>query len=386
MHILHIIATIDPAAGGPSESVRVMLDYAPPGYTNEVVTQDDPQAAYIHTCPHKIHALGPRTSTFGRSRKLLQWLHQNWHRFDGVMLHGLWVYEGIATRKAFAGRRPYVIVSHGMLAPHFKKPFPLKRTKMWAYWLLAEYWNLRGAYRILFTTQAESRLAEQTFWLHKWNSAVIPFGANRPTEDGPALQSAFYWKFPHMRDRRFMLFLGRIHRKKGCDLLIQSFIKLAASDPELHLMMAGPDQQGWSADLKHQVANAGLTDRVHWPGMLQDDVKWGAFFASEVFILPSHHENFGIAVVEAMSCGLPALLSDKVNIAPDIAAAKAAYMELDTQEGTDNLIRRWIETPIAERGAMSIRAQELFDEKYDMRKNSASIFRLFDEKPSPGSN
>jgi glycosyltransferase involved in cell wall biosynthesis len=113
--------------------------------------------------------------------------------------------------------------------------------------------------------------------------------------------------------------------------------------------------------------------------MLRDDVKWGAFFASEVFILPSHQENFGIAVAEAMSCGLPVLLSDKVNIAPDIAAARAAYIELDTQEGTDNLVRRWIETPSAERGAMSIRAMELFDEKYDMRKSSAAIFHLFDE-------
>jgi len=379
MHILHIIATIDPEAGGPSESVRVMLDYGPPGYTSEVVTQDDPDAAFIQDFPYPIHALGPQKSTFGYSPKLLRWLNDHWHRFDGVILNGLWVYEGIATRKAFTGRRPYVVFSHGMLDPYFKKAFPLKHAKKWIYWLLAEYWNLRGAYRMLFTTDAEAKLAEQTFWLHKWNGVVIPFGANRPPTDGPALQSAFYWKFPGMRDRRFMLFLGRIHRKKGCDLLINSFLKHAASDPELHLMMAGPDQQGWSADLKQRVANAGLTDRVHWPGMLRDEVKWGAFCAAEVFILPSHQENFGIAVAEAMSCGLPVLLSDKVNIAPDIAAARAAYMELDTQQGTDNLVRRWIETPTAERGAMSIRAMELFDEKYDMRKSSAAIFHLFEE-------
>ena len=385
MHILHVIATINPEAGGPSESVRMMLDHAPQGYTSEVVTQDDPEAPFLHGLPYPIHALGPKKSTFGRNRKLLRWMHENWHRFDGVFLNGLWVYEGIATRKAFAGRRPYVVLSHGSLDPTFKNAYPLKYATRSAYWLFAKYWNLRSAHRVLFTTQTEAKLAEQTFWLHKWNGAVIPFGANRPPQDGPALQSAFYWKFPQMRDRRFMLFLGRIHRKKGCDLLIQSFIKLAASDPELHLMMAGPDQQGWSAELQQKVATAGLSDRVHWPGILQDDVKWGAFFASEVFILPSHHENFGVSVAEAMSCGLPALLSDKVNIAPDIAAAKAAYVEHNTQEGTDNLIRRWIETPTAERGAMSIRAQELFDEKYDMRKNSESIFRLFDEKPSQGS-
>jgi len=382
MHILHVVATINPEAGGSSEALRMVLDHAPLGCTSEVVTQDDPDAPSLQGFPCPIHALGPKKSAFRRNRKLLRWLHENWHRFDGVLLHGLWTYEGIATRKVFAGRRPYVVFPHGTLDPSFNNASPPTRAKRSIYWLLAEYWNLRGAHRVLFTTHAEATLAEQTFRLRKWNSAVIPFGANRPPEDGPALQSAFYWKLPQMRDRRFMLFLGQIHRTKGCDLLIQSFIKLAASDPELHLMVAGPDPQGWSAELKQKVANAGLRDRVHWPGMLHNDVKWGAFYASEVFILPSHQENFGRDVVEAMSCGLPALLSEKVNIAPDIAAAGAAYMELDTQQGTDNLMRRWIETPTAERGAMSIRAQELFAERYDMRKNSASIFHLFDELAS----
>ena len=379
MHILHIIATIDPEAGGPSESVRVMLDYAPPGYTSEVVTQDDPGAAFVQRFPYPIHALGPQTSTFGYSPKLLKWLRENRDRFDGVLLNGLWVYEGIATRKAFRGHKPYLVFSHGMLDPYFKKAFPLKHAKKWVYWLLAEYWNLRGAYRMLFTTQAEAELAEQTFWLHKWNGVVIPFGANRPPRDGPELESAFYGQFPELRDRTLMLFLGRIHRKKGCDMLIRSFLRYAAMDPSLHLMLAGPDQQGWSAELQLLVAAAGLSDRVHWPGMLKGDVKWGAFFAADVFLLPSHQENFGIAVAEAMSCGCPVLLSDKVNIAPEIALAGAGLMESDTQEGTDNLVRRWIETSPADRAAMRVRAREMFDEKYDMRKSSAAIFHLFDE-------
>ena len=140
-----------------------------------------------------------------------------------------------------------------------------------------------------------------------------------------------------------MLFLGRIHRKKGCDLLIDSFIKLASLDPGLHLVMAGPDQQNWSADLQAQVAAAGLTPRVHWPGMLHGDVKWGALCAAECFILPSHQENFGIAVAEALACSRPVLLADKVNIAPEIAADGAGLMQPDTPEGTDTLLRTWID-------------------------------------------
>jgi glycosyltransferase involved in cell wall biosynthesis len=378
MHILHIIATMDPAAGGPSESVRTMLDYAPAGYTSEVVTQDDPDAAFIRNFPYPIHALGPQTSTYGYSPKLLAWLKANRDRFDGAMLNGLWVYEGVATRKVFGGRKPYLVFSHGMLDPYFKKAFPLKHVKKWVYWLLAEYWVLRGAYRMLFTTQAEARLAEQTFWLHQWNGVVIPFGADRPPKEGETLRAAFHGVYPAMRGRRFMLFLGRIHRKKGCDMLIHAFVKYAALDSDLHLVMAGPDQQGWSAELQAIVAQSGLTERVHWPGMLKGDVKWGAFFASEVFVLPSHQENFGIAVAEAMSCGRAVLLADKVNIAPDIANDGAGLMEPDTQEGTDNLVRRWLELPPAQREALGARALEVFDQRYDMRKSAATIFQLFD--------
>jgi glycosyltransferase involved in cell wall biosynthesis len=386
MHILHVIATIDPKAGGPSESVRVMLDYAPEGYTSEVVTQDDPDAPFIKDFPYPIHALGSRTSVYGYDPKLLAWLKANRDRFDGAIVNGLWGYISYATWKAFGGHKPYLVFSHGMLDPYFKKAFPLKHAKKWAYWVLAEFWVLRGAYRMLFTTDAEARLAEQTFWLHSWKGALVPFGANRPPKDGEVLREAFYADYPELRGRRFILFLGRIHRKKGCDMLVDAFVKYAASDPELHLVMAGPDQQGWAADLKAIVAKAGLTGRVHWPGMLNGDVKWGSFYASEVFILPSHQENFGIAVAEAMSCGRAVLLADKVNIAPEIAADGAGLMVSNTQQGTDDLVRDWIEMPVAQREAMGRRALEVFYARYDMRTGAAAIFHLFDDfRPKAGS-
>ena len=132
---------------------------------------------------------------------------------------------------------------------------------------------------------------------------------------------------------------------------------------------------------RRNVAQAGLSERVHWPGMLNGDVKWGSFFASEVFILPSHQENFGMAVAEAMACGRAVLLADKVNIAPEIAADGAGLMELDTQDGTDNLVRRWIEMPHPERQAMEQRAVETFDRRYDMEKNAATINRVFETVP-----
>ncbi len=378
MRILQVIGTMDPKSGGPSESVRALLRFRPEGYECEVVCLDDPEAAFLKELPCPVHALGTPVSGLGYNKLLAGWLRANRDRFDGAMVNGLWQYCGFATWRALRGRKPYVVFSHGMLDPYFKRAFPLKHLKKWVYWLLAEYWVLRGAYRVLFTTTEEARLAEQSFWLHRWQGMVVPFGANRPPKDGDTLRKAFYEAYPELRGRRFILYLGRIHRKKGCDLLIQAFIKYAASDPELHLVMAGPDQQGWSDGLKAIVAEAGLSERVHWPGMLNGDVKWGAFFASEVFILPSHQENFGIAVAEAMACGRAVLLADKVNIAAEIAGDGAGLMELDTQDGTDNLVRKWIEMPPDRKAAMGRQALATFNARYDMRKNAETINRVFE--------
>ena len=384
MRILHIIGTLSPEAGGPTESVRVLLSYGPIGYTGEVVTLDDPAAPFLKDVGFPVHALGPTSTKYGFNSKLLPWLLANRDRFDGVVVNGLWQYCGFAAWRALAGNTPYVVFTHGMLDPYFKHAFPLKHLKKWLYWVPAEYRILRDAYRVLFTCTAEKRLAEQSFWLHRWNPYVVPYGASGPPNKNPdELKEAFYAKCPQVRGKRFLLFLGRIHRKKGCDLLIDAFGKIAHEDPDLELVMAGPDQQQWSANLKDMASKAGVGDRVHWPGMLIGDAKWGAFYASEAFILPSHQENFGIAVAEALGCGRSVLLADKVNIAEDIAEDGAGMMELDTAQGTLNLFKRWIAMSPAERATMGDRALVCFHRRYDMRENAKAIIRLFEAATTP---
>ena len=378
MRILHIIQTLNPEAGGPTESVRVLLSYGPIGYTGEVVTLDGPDAPYLANVGFPVHALGPVRTVYGFNFKLLPWLKANRHRFDGFVVNGLWQYCGLCALLALAGKKPYVVFSHGMLDPYFKRAFPLKHIKKWCYWIPVEYWVLRNAFRVLFTSRAEKTLAEQTFWLHDWHPHVVPYGASGPVGDPEHLKRAFFARCPAVVNRRFLLFLGRIHRKKGCDMLIEAFGRLANLDPELELVMAGPDQQHWRARLELECIRHGISHRVHWPGMLKGDSKWGAFYAAEAFILPSHQENFGIAVAESLACSTPVLLADKVNIADDIAADGCGFVELDTIEGTVSLIERWIATSPEEREAMSIRARETFVLRYDMQENAKAIIRLFE--------
>ena len=378
MRILHIIQTLNPEAGGPTESVRVLLSYGPIGYTGEVVTLDDPAAPYLASVGFPVHALGPVRTIYGFNRKLLPWLKANRHRFDGFVVNGLWQYCGLCALLALAGKKPYVVFSHGMLDPYFKHAFPLKHLKKWLYWIPVEYWVLRRAFRVLFTSKAEKRLAEQSFWLHNWTPHVVPYGASGPPPDPESLKRAFFARCPGAVNQRFLLFLGRIHRKKGCDMLIDAFARVAALDPDLHLVMAGPDQQHWRTRLETECLRHGISDRVHWPGMLRGDAKWGSFYAAEAFILPSHQENFGIAVAESLACSTPVLLADKVNIAQDIAEDGAGYVELDTPEGTVALLERWIATSPDEREAMAARARITFVHRYDMQENAKAIIRLFE--------
>ena len=376
MNILHIITSLDPALGGPAEGVRLLLSETDDRWMGEVVTLDDPTAPFLRGFPFPIHALGPASGTIGFTRKLFPWLRKNRHRFDGFLVNGLWQC-GLATMLAAGRTKPYMVFAHGMLDPYFKRSFPIKHIKKALYWYPVEYWVLRNAFRVLFTTETERVLAEQSFAFWKWKSALVPYSVHAPELPAGTYCNAFHNAVPELEGRRYLIFLGRIDPKKGCDLLVRAFCESAADDPELHLLMAGPSN-AWADGLKAMTTAAGVSDRVHWPGMLRGDAKWGAFLRSEAFILPSHQENFGIAVAEALACGRPVLISDQVNIGSIISDAGCSFIEPDTVEGTRSLLRRWISLNTQERENMSAAAESCFHTRFDLRSSVEHLVQLFE--------
>lgn len=341
MKLLHVTTTTDPAMGGVAEAVRQMCESLQAlGHENEVASTDDrPIAGY--PVPH--HALGPARGGYRFTPALVPWLRAEAGRFDAVLAHGLWQHPSYAVRQAVRGRRPYFVWPHGMLDPWFKRTYPLKHAKKWLYWPWGEYRVLRDATAVLFTCEEERRLARQSFWLYRAKEEIAPLGLADPGEARASEQrEAFLNAFPALRGRRLLLFLGRLHVKKGCDLLLEAFAREAVDTSAAHLVMAGPDQTGWRPELQQIAARLGLADRVSWPGMLTGDLKWGALRAAEAFILPSHQENFGLAVVEALACGTPVLLSDQVNIWREATAAEAGLSAPDTIDGTSRLVRGWL--------------------------------------------
>ena len=182
-----------------------------------------------------------------------------------------------------------------------------------------------------------------------------------------------------MRNKRLLLFLGRIHQKKGCDLLIEAFARVAARDPALHLVIAGPDQEGWIKNLMALAKARGVKDRITWTGMLTGDMKWGAFHAAEVFILPSHSENFGIVVSEALACGVPVLISDKVNIWREIVQDGAGFAEPDTLDGTVTLLKRWLGLSADELHQMRNRARACYKDRFEIQQAAKKLVSVIEQ-------
>jgi glycosyltransferase involved in cell wall biosynthesis len=331
----------------------------------------------VRDFPGEVIALGPSAGGYGYNTKLVPWLKAHGSEYDAVIVNGLWQYIGFAAWRALHGSKtPYFVYSHGMLDPWFKHQYPMKHLKKWLYWPWGEYRVLRDAAAVIFTCEEERLLARQSFWLYQCREVVGSYGTSAAPGNGQLLSEAFLRAYPELQDKRCLLFLGRLHEKKGCDLLIEAFARFAASEHDAHLVMAGPGEESLVRELKSRAAALGISNRVTWTGMLAGDMKWGAFYACEAFCLPSHQENFGIAVAEALACSRPVLISNKVNIWREIEADGAGIVETDTPEGTLALMRRWSALTPAELVAMRIAALKCFENRFQMEHVAEKLVQI----------
>lgn len=381
MRILHCIPSVNPAAGGPIEGViRIGGALSKLGHSVEIASLDDPSAEWVAGCPIAVHALGPGLGRYGYSRHLAPWLRAHRSEFDVVVVNGLWQYHGLAAQFVLRGTStPYVVFTHGMLDPWFKHKFPLKHAKKWLYWPWAEYRLLRDARATIFTCDEERALARTSFWLYRCTEAVITYGTADPGVADQGERAEFFSRFPDLVGRRIILYLGRIHRKKGCDLLLEAFAGIAGADDSLRLVMAGPDATSWGDDLRALADKFAVSDRVVWAGPLHGTLKWGAFRAADAFILCSHQENFGIAVAEALACGVPVLISDKVNIWREIEKDGAGIVAPDTLEGARTLLQTWLSLPASDRAEMARRSRQTFLQRFDVCRTAESLITILRE-------
>jgi glycosyltransferase involved in cell wall biosynthesis len=211
-----------------------------------------------------------------------------------------------------------VIRPHGTLDPYIYKRHRFRKTIVE---ILFQNRVLRRAAGIHFITEEEKSLGEQ--YTYGTYGFVVPIGldidhyARRPDK------GRLFSRFPELSGKKIILFLGRVNFKKGLDILVSAFAAAARERDDVHLLIAGPDDNDYGKKVTAWLRKENVDTKTTLAGMLQGEEKLEAFHISSVFVLPSYSENFGIAVLEAMACGLPVVVSDKVNLWPDIVAAKA---------------------------------------------------------------
>jgi glycosyltransferase involved in cell wall biosynthesis len=293
------------------------------------------------------------------------------------------------------------VMPHGMLDPWFQrdKSRRVKAVRNWFYWWLVERNVVSSADALLFTCQPELELARTTFGGYKPKKEInVGYGIAEPPAFEPKMREAFEARCPGLNARPYLLFMSRVHPKKGVDLLVRAYARvrsehnkgifshgltridadeserLAADrttgnascrvtpavgsqsrqpgkehDAFPDLVVAGP---GWDSDygerikelIRERGAGGGEQGAIHAVDTLSGAAKWGALYGCEAFVLPSHQENFGIAVVEALACGKPVLISDQVNIWREIVEDGAGIAEADTEEGVVKLLRKFLST------------------------------------------
>lgn len=392
MKILRIIISLDPRGGGPAEGIsRLTEALARAGHVQEVATLDGPDAPFLAKFPGKVHPLGragrhlPQGGgriweRFGFTPGAIQWVKDHRDEYDAVIVSGLWNYGTAVGRFGLAGyKKPVLVFVHGMLAPWLKEfNSPLKHWAKQACWLFNEGVLLNHADRVLFTSEEEMISARGGFTPYRLREQVVSYGTGDAPTPPERFIPAFRAMCPTLGERRYILFLSRIYPKKGCDLLIDSFAKFASRMPDIDLVMAGPDQIGWTEKLKQQAQSLGIGERIHWPGMVTGDAKWGAYHGADAFVLPSHHENFGIVVAEAMACGKPLLISDKINIWRETLEDGASIVEPDTAEGTDRLFERYLALDETQVQAMSTNSRASFLKRFHIDNVAADLVHLIE--------
>jgi glycosyltransferase involved in cell wall biosynthesis len=377
MNILHLIATLAPESGGPAQACLEMANaVAARGHSIAIYTTDFGGALPATVARHPSVEIRTFPVQWPRAWKpstpMAKAIAEEVERYDVVHLHSLYLFHdwvgGIMARRA---RVPYIVRPHGLLDPYIWQRHRLRKMVMEA---LFQTRVLNHASAIHYTSELEREISAP--YAGPAPARVVPLGVSLDALEDLPSPGSFTAKFPAVTGKRIVLFLSRLHEKKGLDLLIPAFAAVRRGIPDLHLVIAGPDD-GALERTRTAVREHGIEGDVTFTGMLKGEDKLAAFAAASIFTLPSYSENFGIAVVEAMAAGLPAIITDQVNIHRDIAGHGALVVPCRAQPLAQALADLAGDPVRAQ--AMGVEARATVRRLYDWPNVAASLERMYAE-------
>jgi glycosyltransferase involved in cell wall biosynthesis len=333
MKVLHVIPSIAPVRGGPSYAVLAMVKALRlQGIDAEIATTNDNSAELLDVplyqrCEYEqvpvwfLPRFSPPMKEFIFSAALTQWLWQHMRDYD--ILHTHYIFSYPSTCAGVIARYqgiPYVVRTIGQLTPW---ALAQSQQKKQIYSCLIERHNLNSAAAIHCTSTGEAEDVRQ-FGIHT-PTLNLPLGVN-PAIDLPASKQEIRRVFNISPKTLIVLFLSRLHYKKRPDLLLHACSQLALQNYDFHIIFAGSGEPDYLTYLNSLVVSLNLTSRISMADFVIGRDKERLLQGADIFVLPSFSENFGVAVAEAISYGLPVIVTPDVQIAPEIAAAKAGLV------------------------------------------------------------
>lgn len=372
MKILHVIPSISPSLGGPTEVVlNLVKALRECGVDTEIATTNDNgsdelvlnvplnerveyQQVPVWFLPRYSH----RMKEFIFSEALTRWLWQHIKDYHLLDIHYLFSYgSSCAGTIARWQGIPYTVRTMGQLEPW---ALAQSRLKKQIYTLLIERHNLNRAAAIHCTSASEAEDVRK-FGIET-PLITLPLGVNQANKLPEAKQKLHY-VYGIASEIPVVLFLSRLHYKKRPDLLVRSLKQLAAQNDNFHLILAGAGEPDYIDSLKKLIANCGLTSQTSFAGFVTGEDKQLLLQGSDIFVLPSFSENFGIAVAEAMAVGLPVIVTPGVQIAPEIAQAKAGLVVEGEEDALANAIAQLLASAVL-RQQLGENGQHLVNNRY----------------------
>lgn len=381
--VLHVCPYLHPAAGGPAV---VVLQYARRlaqfGFAPFILTTDwyspggkkEVEQRYAAEYDVRVLETGDRLVKMFSHENRRQ-VRQAVAGADVLHVHGLWHPLGLlAMREARALGKPYVVSPHGMLDPYSMSVGALKKR---LYWKLIERRNVLESARVLFTTEDERNLACQSVG-QLGCGEIILLGADDPPPEGrQSLKENALLRYPFLAGKKVVLYLGRLHEKKGLHTFVAPFGEVLKAVPEALLLVVGDGETGYKDLVRDEIRRCELEHAVYFTGLLEGRDKWSAVAASDVFVLPSMQENFALVVAEVMKMGVPVLVSDKVNLASYVQSADAGrVLSLDNRNA-------WAQTVIdllrndGQRTALSDNAVAVANSLFSWDTSTAHLAKVY---------
>ena len=377
MNVLHVIPSLDPRSGGPVKAVQGLSEkLAERGIGITVFATKnggkESQIKLSSTIKSEVFSsFGPRNFAFSPAFKNA--VQKQIKNFDLVHIHTLWSFPGwVASHYCQKRGVPYVVRPCGMLASPCLAYGTLQKK---VYSTLIERKNLNRAGAIHFTTQEEKNQSEAFGLTSK--TAVIPLGLNLADYSNLPLRGEFRKTHPHLQNKKIILFLGRMTVRKGLDLMIQVFAEVLKKNKDAHLVIAGPDDEGYGKELKRWIQHQGIEPHITLTGFLEGRQKLALLRDADVFCLPSYHENFGIAVIEAMAAGLPVVISDHVNLHLEIQKAQAGFVAPCQMDAVTSAVCQLLENEQLRR-KMGENGKKLVHEKYQWDTVADEVIELYE--------